>query len=54
MRTKKINIEKAKLRFISQVLGKGGDNFRWVGVGKVKISFIGRGGTKRALREARP
>jgi hypothetical protein len=42
MHSKAKHIEAAKLRFISSVLGKGGDNFRWVGVGRVKVTFLGR------------
>ena len=36
---KKEHIEAAKLR---KTLKKGGDNFRWVGVGKVQVKFRGR------------
>jgi hypothetical protein len=42
MYSKAKHIEASKLRFISSVLGKGGDNFRWVGVGRVKVTFLGR------------
>jgi hypothetical protein len=42
MPSKAKHIEASKLRFISAVLGKGGDNFRWVGIGRVKVTFLGR------------
>ena len=40
-------IEMAKLRSARKALKQGGDNFRWIGYGKVQFLFRGRPDSRR-------
>jgi hypothetical protein len=42
MATRANVISRAKQESVRKVLQFGGDNFKWVGVGRVKVSFLGR------------
>lgn len=53
MRRKEHNIEVARLRRAERLLRAGGDNFQWVGFGRLQFNFMGRGGAKRALEPVR-